>query len=60
VLDPANVPPLEAGEILARYILASSHFRRSDNSVKPGVYTSPTHRIVAHPTLPSDGGGVVE
>jgi hypothetical protein len=38
VLDPANVPPLEAGEILARYILASSHFRRSDNSVKPDAF----------------------
>lgn len=38
MLDPANVPPVNARETLARYLIASSHVRRSDNSVKPDAF----------------------
>jgi len=37
MLDPANIPPVEETELLARYVMQSSHFR-SDQSVKPNLF----------------------
>ncbi|QVL32224.1 hypothetical protein KIH39_25880 [Telmatocola sphagniphila] len=38
MFDPAQVPPVDSVEILARYILSSSHFRKSDQTVKPDAF----------------------
>jgi hypothetical protein len=38
VLDPAQVPPVDAGELLARFVLFSRHVRSSDNTVKPEAF----------------------
>ena len=42
MIDPKNVPSVAADEKLARYILFSGHFRRSDESVKPDA-------LIPHP-----------
>jgi len=38
VLNPAQIPPVEPAELLARFVLYSRHFRISDNSVKPEAF----------------------
>ena len=38
MLDPACVPPVSPGELLSRFVLFSSHVRRSDNSVKQDAF----------------------
>ncbi|MEN9259477.1 MAG: hypothetical protein Q6L60_00810 [Thermostichus sp. HHBFW_bins_43] len=37
MLDPANIPPVEETESLARYVMQRSHFR-ADQSVKPNLF----------------------
>ena len=34
MIDPDNVPIVESEEMLARYVLQSSHIRRSDQTLK--------------------------
>ena len=38
MLNPANVPSVDADELLARYIVASKHIRNSDQTVKPDAF----------------------
>ena len=38
MIDPNNVPPVEPGEQLTRYVLQSSHIRRSDATVKADAF----------------------
>jgi hypothetical protein len=38
VFDPNNVPPVSSQEIVARFILASSHIRKSNHTVKPDAF----------------------
>jgi hypothetical protein len=38
VIDPANVPPISATELLTRYILQKSHIRGSDKTIKPDAF----------------------
>lgn len=38
MLDPAEVPPVENDELLARYITQSGQFRRSDRTVKQDLF----------------------
>jgi hypothetical protein len=38
MLDPNSVPPVESGELLARFVLFSRHFRSSDRTVKPDAF----------------------
>jgi hypothetical protein len=37
MLDPENIPSVEETELLARYVMQSSHFR-SDLTVKPNLF----------------------
>lgn len=37
MLDPDNIPAVEETELLARYVMQSSHFR-GDHSVKPNLF----------------------
>ncbi|MFQ3584962.1 MAG: hypothetical protein SNJ85_08555 [Cyanobacteriota bacterium] len=37
MLDPTNIPPVEDTELLARYVMQSSHFR-ADQSIKPNLF----------------------
>ncbi|HET6881894.1 MAG TPA: hypothetical protein VFI31_17140 [Pirellulales bacterium] len=43
MIDPANVPPVSDDELLARYILQSSHIRGSDRSLKPDAFIPHPH-----------------
>jgi hypothetical protein len=43
MIDPSNVPPVEKDEILARYILQSSHIRPSNQTVKPDAFIPHPH-----------------
>ncbi|MGD1906845.1 MAG: hypothetical protein ACFB0C_12730 [Leptolyngbyaceae cyanobacterium] len=38
MIDPNNVPPIEEAEWLARYVMQSSHFRKSDFTVKSNLF----------------------
>lgn len=38
MLDPAHVPPVDVGELLARFVLFSRHVRASDKTVKPEAF----------------------
>lgn len=38
MFDPAQIPPVAAEELLARFVLQSSHFRPSNNTVKPDAF----------------------
>lgn len=38
MIDPNNVPPVGSDEKLARYVLQSSHIRRSDATVKADAF----------------------
>jgi hypothetical protein len=38
VFDLTSVPPVDANELLARFILVSRHIRSSDNTVKPEAF----------------------
>ena len=38
MIDTANVPPVTAGEILARFATQSGQFRKSDRSVKQELF----------------------
>ena len=38
MIDAANVPPVTAGEILARFATQSGQFRKSDRSVKQELF----------------------
>ncbi|MGB5973341.1 MAG: hypothetical protein WBG38_08480 [Nodosilinea sp.] len=38
MIDPENVPPVEEAEWLARYVMQSSHFRRTDFTIKPNLF----------------------
>ena len=38
MISPNDVPPVEDAELLARYVMQSSHFRRSDFTVKPNLF----------------------
>lgn len=44
MIDPDNVPPIANGELLARYATQSSHFRKSDRTVKPNLFMPHPHR----------------
>jgi hypothetical protein len=44
MIDPANVPPVEAEEWLARYVVHSSHIRPSNQTLKPDAF-------IPHPYL---------
>jgi hypothetical protein len=38
VLDSTNVPPVASDEVLARFVVHSSHIRKSNNTVKPDAF----------------------
>lgn len=38
MLDPSNVPAIDANELLARYILSERHFSRDNRRVKSGAF----------------------
>ncbi len=38
MLDPENIPPVNDGELLARYVTQSGQYRSSDNQVKPNLF----------------------
>ncbi len=38
MLDPNQVPPVAANELLARFIVSSSQIRKSDHTVKPDAF----------------------
>jgi hypothetical protein len=40
MIDPANVPSVDADELVARFIMQRSHFR-SDQTVKPDAFFPP-------------------
>jgi hypothetical protein len=43
VIDPANVPEVLPEEVLSRFVLSRSHFRPSDNTVKPDAFIPSPH-----------------
>jgi hypothetical protein len=38
MIDPEQVPPVDDSELLARYVMQSGHFRKSDRTVKPELF----------------------
>lgn len=38
MIDPTNVPPVADQEILARYVLHSSHIRPTNRTIKPDAF----------------------
>ena len=66
MFDPVHVPPVALDELLARFVLFSSHVRRSENTVKqdafmphPRVELSVTrHREATNDELWREGGRV--
>lgn len=38
MIDPTNVPPVAADEMLARFITQASQFRSSDQTMKPDLF----------------------
>ena len=68
MLDPANVPPVDANELLARYIFSQRHFSRENARVKAGAFL-PTpsgelsvtrHRQATHGEIWSVGRGIAQ
>ena len=45
MIDPANVPEVAAGELLARFIFFSNHFRPGDKTVKPNAFLPPANLL---------------
>lgn len=43
MLDPQNVPEVEAQEKLSRFVLSRSHFRPSDGTVKQNAFVPHPH-----------------
>lgn len=43
MIDPSQVPAVGDEEIVARYVLQSSHVRRSDRSLKPDAFMPHPH-----------------
>lgn len=43
MIDPANLPPVAADELLARYILFRDHIRTSDQTVKANAFIPHPH-----------------
>jgi hypothetical protein len=43
MIDPENVPPVAATEMLARYVTHHSQFRSSDGKVKPVLFMPYSH-----------------
>ena len=44
MIDPINVPQVGSEETVARYVLQSSHIRRSNQTVKPDAFIPHPHR----------------
>jgi hypothetical protein len=44
MIDAQNVPPVEPNELLARYVVYSSHIRRSNSTLKPDAFMPHPHR----------------
>jgi hypothetical protein len=44
MIDANHVPDVIDDEILARYVMQSSHFRRSDQTVKPELFMPHPHQ----------------
>jgi hypothetical protein len=44
MIPPDAVPPVDAGELLARYVLQSSHIRSSNQTVKPDAFIPHPYR----------------
>ena len=44
MIDANHVPDVSDGEILARYAMQSSHFRRSDQTAKPELFMPHPHQ----------------
>lgn len=44
MIDADNVPEVAADEALARYVMHSSHVRRSNHTVKPDAFMPHPHR----------------
>ena len=44
MLAEGNIPEVSEDELLARYIIASSHVRKSDQTVKPDAFIPHPHR----------------
>lgn len=38
MIDHDHIPPVEEAEMLARYVMQSGHFRKSDLTVKPNLF----------------------
>ena len=47
MIDPKNVPKVAADEALARYLMHSSHIRRSNQTVKPDAFMPHPHRALS-------------
>jgi len=48
MIDPANVPPIENGELLACYVFASNHIIKASNTIKPeALLPRPNHQLNA-------------
>ena len=46
MINPANVPDVQAEELLARYILFSKHIRSSNETIKPDAFVPhPYHEL---------------
>jgi len=66
MIDPQNVPGVEFNEVLARFVLSSSHIRNSDNTIKsdafiPHPYTDLSvtrHRDAAEAEIWNVGAGI--
>ena len=44
MIDPENAPEVAADEALARYVMQSSHVRRSNQTLKPDAFIPHPHR----------------
>ena len=43
MIDPRDVPAVEAGELLARFILSSRHIRNSNATIRPEAFIPHPH-----------------
>lgn len=43
MMDPEKIPPVASEEILARYVVFQSHFRRSNKTVRPEAFVPFPH-----------------
>ena len=46
MFDPDDVPPVDAGELLARYVLRSRNIRK-DQTLKPDAFMPPSDRMLS-------------